>query len=504
MNIQKIPKVVNVVSDSEVGVFPIYFYCEGLNEDIEEFIGKNMSVVLVELNKGDMRWCTTLEEWKEFGKIAFEKIQEEEGYFKKIYDTVVQHSEEMIKAAEKSHFGKLPEKTNEELWQIYEEFGRKMRLLTASGLVFSYIDAKTNLLSDKLNKLLKMKLPEEEIPKAFTILSTPLKDSFVKMERESLTKLALEVKKKIRRLDELSGPELLLLIEKDAELNKPFENHFNKFFWLNYNYSGPAWRKEEVCSFIIEHTNQKESLETQLKDLVEEKGKIKERQEAFEKQLNLDSKYKFLFEVARDVVYLKGFRKDMMYKAYCYMEKLLREIAKRSKLSLLEVRFLLPPEMKNLLETGNVDRELLEKRQKFCVIVGFNKEYSVFVEEEARSVSKKIIEEKVQEEQEIRGSCACHGEAKGIVKIINTVSEISKMNKGDILVSKQTNPNLVMAMEKAAAIVTDSGGITSHAAIVARELRIPCVVGTQSATKLLKDGDLVEVNASKGLVRILK
>ena len=78
------------------------------------------------------------------------------------------------------------------------------------------------------------------------------------------------------------------------------------------------------------------------------------------------------------------------------------------------------------------------------------------------------------------------------------------MNYGDVLVSVATTPSIVTAMKKAAAIVTDQGGLTCHAAIVSRELGVPCVVGTKIATASLKDGDLVEVDAMKGIVRKLE
>jgi pyruvate,water dikinase len=67
-----------------------------------------------------------------------------------------------------------------------------------------------------------------------------------------------------------------------------------------------------------------------------------------------------------------------------------------------------------------------------------------------------------------------------------------------------TRPEYVPLMKKAAGIITDEGGITCHAAIVSRELKIPCVIGTKIATKVLKDGDMVEVDADKGIVKILK
>ncbi|HLC48700.1 MAG TPA: PEP-utilizing enzyme, partial [Candidatus Norongarragalinales archaeon] len=87
---------------------------------------------------------------------------------------------------------------------------------------------------------------------------------------------------------------------------------------------------------------------------------------------------------------------------------------------------------------------------------------------------------------------------------ILTPSDLPKMGEGDILVAQATNPDVVPAMKKAAAIVTNTGGITCHAAIVSRELGIPCIVGTKIATDVLKDGMVVEVDATKGIVKILK
>jgi pyruvate,water dikinase len=79
-----------------------------------------------------------------------------------------------------------------------------------------------------------------------------------------------------------------------------------------------------------------------------------------------------------------------------------------------------------------------------------------------------------------------------------------KMETGDVLVSISTQPDLLPAMKKAVAFITDQGGVTSHAAIVAREMNTPCVIATKIATQILRDGDLVEVDADKGIVKILK
>lgn len=104
------------------------------------------------------------------------------------------------------------------------------------------------------------------------------------------------------------------------------------------------------------------------------------------------------------------------------------------------------------------------------------------------------------------------GSTIGLVKVIMVENisfaqihqKMEEMNEGEILVSSKTDPSLIQACQKAAAIVTDVGGFLTHAAIISRELGIPCIVGTKTATQVLKDGDEVEVDAKNGVVRILK
>jgi len=100
----------------------------------------------------------------------------------------------------------------------------------------------------------------------------------------------------------------------------------------------------------------------------------------------------------------------------------------------------------------------------------------------------------------LRGDGAAPGIGSGKVVIIKSHKEINKVKKGDILVTTMTSPDFVPAMKRAAAIVTEKGGQTSHAAIVSRELGVPCIVGTKTATKILKTGEEIIVDGSKGLV----
>ncbi len=100
----------------------------------------------------------------------------------------------------------------------------------------------------------------------------------------------------------------------------------------------------------------------------------------------------------------------------------------------------------------------------------------------------------------VKGTIAFAGTIRGRVCVVKNAEEGAKVRKGDILVAPMTFPSLIMAMQRAAAFVTDEGGLTCHAAIVAREMHKPCIVGTKHATQTLKDGDMVEVDANKGIV----
>ena len=104
----------------------------------------------------------------------------------------------------------------------------------------------------------------------------------------------------------------------------------------------------------------------------------------------------------------------------------------------------------------------------------------------------------------LKGMIASKGRTIGPIKIIRLNCEVNKIKKGDVVVASMTTPVLVPGLKKSVAIVTDEGGILCHAGVIARELGIPCIIGIKIATKVLQDGDLVEVDANQGVVKIIK
>ena len=111
--------------------------------------------------------------------------------------------------------------------------------------------------------------------------------------------------------------------------------------------------------------------------------------------------------------------------------------------------------------------------------------------------------ETVSKSRQLKGYIAQKGIVRGFVRRVMGHKQIGDVKEGEILVSPMTMPDFLPAMAKAAAFVTDEGGVVCHAAIVAREFGKPCIVGTKFATQLLRDGHFVEVDADKSVVTIL-
>ena len=131
--------------------------------------------------------------------------------------------------------------------------------------------------------------------------------------------------------------------------------------------------------------------------------------------------------------------------------------------------------------------------------------HTLFTEEHADiALLKKLIPQTDENTRELKGAVGNPGKYTGPARVIMNNDDFHKMQVGDVLVTTMTTPDFVILMQKAGAIVTNIGGLLCHAAIISREINKPCVIGTKFATQIFKDGDMLEVDADKGIVKILK
>ncbi|MBI4053873.1 MAG: hypothetical protein HY397_00925 [Candidatus Doudnabacteria bacterium] len=239
--------------------------------------------------------------------------------------------------------------------------------------------------------------------------------------------------------------------------------------------------------------------------------KFDRQRHSVERELQMPSKIRYLAATVRILAKIRMDVRLARTESDFLGRSLRMEIAKRLRMSSYELEFLTTNELTAALRGKKVDRQQLEKRKNFYVWEIKDGKESIHTGKVARSVLTVLLdqEKNIQASNEIAGLAASPGKVRGIVKIISPLSkkqykDCEEMKQGQILVTGQTRPHLMVAVRKAAAIVTDEGGMSSHSALVSREFGIPCVVGTHNATKLLHDGDLVEVDAFAGKVNIIQ
>jgi len=220
---------------------------------------------------------------------------------------------------------------------------------------------------------------------------------------------------------------------------------------------------------------------------------------------SLDSEERRLAEYIQFVMEMRDIRKDPIAWIQSVLAEIAFEIAVRADMSKDLVPTISPLEYRKGINwlKSNMDNLLLGRDGSVFLIQDSGEIEREYLNPEnlkseidsLLNLSKDVIE--------IKGQPASRGNCRGIVKIILDPEgqEAEDFEKGNILVTSMTRPEFVPLMKKAGAVVTNEGGITCHAAIISRELNIPCVIGTKIATQILKDGDMVEVDANSGIIK---
>ncbi|MEX0934105.1 MAG: PEP-utilizing enzyme, partial [Candidatus Paceibacterota bacterium] len=221
-------------------------------------------------------------------------------------------------------------------------------------------------------------------------------------------------------------------------------------------------------------------------------------------------------ENLKEFEYIKNSGREYLNKLYfgseSYLTKILGILAKQFNLTDEILRLYSKRDILDLFDNQIVPEQTIEVRRLAYVMVGKDGKLNYIDGKEAETIVSKFEVAQHEFYREIKGKTANNGVVRGSAKIIiadygnfDGLKKIMEtMNKGDILIAETTSPELMPACSKASAIVTNQGGMMSHAAIVSREMDIPCIVGTSNATDLIKDGDLIEVDGDNGVVRIIK
>ena len=344
------------------------------------------------------------------------------------------------------------------------------------------------VLSTLILNLLPSESPQQK-QEWLGILTFPTKENEHVFEEKSLLKLVQAYQKKYPKFDQL------------------VQEHLHKFGWIGarWGWWENAWTKEDILNRIKEFINSHKDPIIELEKLNSLREKQAKYREELIKQLKIDKKSQLyqLMLLAQEYAYIRTWRTDVAYKAIYNTKSLMYEIASRAGMKKEDMVYLSYTEVQEMAQSGKkvISNEELRERKVSTNGVLIEDQYFVLSGKEWKDKLRGIVPENTKSETEVKGNIAFPGKVTGKVRLVFKAEDISKVQRGDILVAIMTFPHFIPAMEKAAAFVTDEGGILCHAAIVSREMKKPCIIATKNATKTLKDGEMVEVDAEKGTVK---
>lgn len=369
-----------------------------------------------------------------------------------------------------------------------------------------------------LQKYLKKRLKElnksKELSEYLFTLLTPWKASRVYLERKDLFRMIKKIrkdKKLVKKLNKLhiSSKSLEGFKINFSKIYRLVENHLKKYAYLPVLVNNPPVSRLDIWEEIQYFVKSKANFKIKSKRLGDSLDKyIKIKRQRIIKELEPERKIKQLIKDLRNNAYIRTEDNAIMGQSSLFIMPLLGEIAKRLGLRYQELKQLTPREIiYNLRKNKKASKGLIKDRLRLTASIVFRDKRLVIIGGKAENL-KKIIERQLskygkREVSQFKGVAACFGRVKGRIKIALSSKQAKSLKSGEILIAPATSADFVPAMRRAAAIITEFGGITSHAGVIAREFSLPCIVGVKNITKRLKDGDVVEVDANKGIVRLL-
>lgn len=442
--------------------------------------GKNYAAMISKIDNGVFDLYLDSGDDSAVSKSIADKILKK-NFFPTVKSNVDEKASQLLEFARSLRIMEFEACSNSDLAGMYLRFRELFMEMRMYSSIPTALEHTSGTWTKLLRKILTEKTGDEaEINRILSVLTTPERFSYTKDFEIALIDIAIE---------ESNGSDIDDQIER---LREDFE-------WINYTFEGERLTgkdiREKIGQLIL--SDQLEKTRDENRGYV---ANVRREKEAIFDAYVFSPEEKRWFDIGSDIVFIKYFRKGVFAESYYCVEFLLEEIGRRIGCSRRQVSNLLTHEVLVALALNRFDGRIVDLRMEHSILFFVSGMTYVMPD----SAAKYLNQEETEIMDMISGQAAFVGKVTGIVKIVNIPSDMDKVNEGDVLVSRSTNPSLVSAMRKSAAFVTDLGGLTCHAAIIAREMRKPCVIGTKSATKVLHDGDLVEVDANNGVVRIIR
>lgn len=399
------------------------------------------------------------------------------------------------------------------LLSYYQKHDEVHTRLYAYSRIPEALDRGVSTFTNYLKSYLKERAPElqdeKKLNEVFEILTYPENISLSGLEILELYQLIIDIKEieKNSQYRVFSGRGTRTLVRMNYETQNKIENFANK--WAFWGYHGYGHRVIRDFNYFVE----KLKIEIDNPDItaLQKKLVVAAQRAASERIINfstynIDENHQLLFRAFSKIGTVKILRRYYQLRNFFYLDNLIFAIAKKYKVSEDCIRCLLPNEIIRLLN-GNVEvlTDGKDRAYSHVFAVSFSNVGETFITgNSAKNLydkMKKLTTVNTLNAGQLKGDTASLGRYKGTCRIVTRNDEII-FEKGDIFVGVDADPDLFDQLKIAGAVLTESGGLTCHAAIVCRELKIPCIVRINGLMDSVKDGDILDIDADNGLVTI--
>jgi phosphohistidine swiveling domain-containing protein len=450
------------------------------------------------------------DELQQFRASLGKRIAEGKSYFREMYAKCTSSAQRLLAAASKLNdpiqLRNLSANALADLFDSYNE--EYLRVVPFRALINILAEKLVAVLKEHLDKALPNPHSEAEIEELLQILIVPSQENLYVDEMRAFLHLCEQA---------ISNPKIHEIFESDSDgiavasaiarvaprFEELLSEHIAEYGWVATARSSVAeWTKHDLLTRM--KAIPISCAASKLQEIQQRRVQgLREKQRLISKYA-LGEQILKLLDIAGDYAFLRQYRIDIFFIADFKARYLEREISRRLNLDPGLFSSLTPMEVLSALrgQTLPSSDELVQRKHAYALYA---------IGGDLRVIPHKDIPLLVQRPQienevnSVKGSVAHRGVVVGRACVVMSRHDLGKCKGGDVIISPMTTPELVEALERAAAIVTDEGGALCHAAVISRELGIPCVVGTVNATELFRDGQLLKVDASQsqGTVEIV-
>lgn len=498
-------KYIFFARDMQTSVFPQYIIVRLWNENFKKYIGMTVNLGMANRRKVQ-EYFIPPDDWKRIQGHCQQRAVRDKEFVKRTERNALASTKKLNAFTQTEIWNQdLSQKTNAQLSKLYNRFVELDEPCYAYGnIIFNFEFGEKAYFSNQIKKILHERAPKKE-KEYFNILSVPTEKTIFYRQSLDILRLSYNISRntKLNRLFRSKQSQAILSKTRQQypSVYRELTRQQRAYHWLFHNWEGPVMEVEDFVLFvkdILRRGRVRKEYEAKRNEL----KLLKKLQKEILEKLKFSAEERWLVEMAQFAYWFQPYRKAQQFKSCWHLHKLFREAARRLHISIDQVRYMTHEELGRALKTENVDLDTINKRRDIFVCTYIKNKFTILEGKKAEAFVRTHLHiPRHRNRSQLEGTPACKGRARGTVRIVNSLADAEGFERGDILVSYATNPTLLPVMRMASAIVTEEGGLTCHAAIVSRELNVPCVVGVEGAVSILKSGLNVSVDAHKGIIK---